>query len=100
MPTPDVLPSGVRRRLSLRDALLPAVLSAELLAGVVLGGAWERREDVLTALSLDPAPAVAVPASASEPAAVVVVPPVPPPPPPPPPPLRTVPHNPFAVLVP
>lgn len=41
-PAIDVLPTGVRRRLRLRDGMLPAVLLGELLAGVVLGAAWPR----------------------------------------------------------
>lgn len=101
MPTADVLPSGVRRRWSRRDAWLPAVLTAELLAGMVCGAAYERRDDVLRALSfptgpVQPGPAAPVTAATT----TVVVPPPPAPPVPPPPPLRTLPHNPFAVLVP
>ena len=99
MPTADVLPTGVRRRLSRRDALLPAVLAAELLTGVVLGAGWEAREGVLAALSVpsEPAPVVVVQPAATT---MVVVPPPPAPPTPAPPPMRTVPHNPFVVLVP
>ena len=91
VPTSDVLPTGVRRRRGLRDLLLPAVLSGELLAGVLLGMAWEVASTV---------PPVTVPVSstiASTGDAVVVVPPVAAPPTPPPPPRRTVPRNPFEV---
>jgi len=99
VPTADVLPTGVRRRLSGRDALLPAVLCAELLAGVLAGAAWESRAEVLQALA---PPARPAPVTVVEPVAttMVVVPPPPAPPTPPPPPLRTVPRNPFAVQVP
>lgn len=87
----DVLPRGVRRRRSRADALLPAVLAGELLAGVLFGLAWDVASSV-------PA-SIAPPSSgiASTGSAVVVVPapilaPVTPPPP-----LRTEPRSPFAV---
>lgn len=97
VPTPDVLPSGVRRRLGRRDAVLALVLVGELLAGVGLRALWESREEL--GAWLVPAPAVA----AGPPVVAttwVVVPPPPTPAPPPPPPLRTVPRNPFAVQLP
>lgn len=36
----DVLPAGVRRRLSRRDGRLPAILMGELMAGMALGMVW------------------------------------------------------------
>ena len=36
----DVLPAGVRRRLSRRDGMLPLVLMGELMAGMALGAVW------------------------------------------------------------
>lgn len=98
----DVLPVGVRRRRTLRDLWLPAVLSCELLAGVGAGMVWEEREALMRSLHLRADPLVptvsAGTAGPSAPTAVVVVPPPVPAPPAPPPPLRTTPHDPFTVL--
>jgi hypothetical protein len=80
----DVLPTGVRRRLCLRDGMLPMVLLGELMAGVALGAAWPRlttppgahSQLVPTTAVLAPvAPPVAVgPAAAVAPRAAVPVP--------------------------
>lgn len=96
-PTPDVLPSGVRRRLGARDAVLALVLVGELLAGVGARAAWEQRD----ALGdwLVPAPTAAATGEPVEATTWVVVPPPPTPAPPPPPPRRTVPRNPFEAQV-
>lgn len=98
VPTPDVLPRGVRRRLGARDAVLALVLVGELLAGVGLRAAWESREAVATWLV--PAPSVAAVGPPVTATTWVLVPPVPAPPPPPPPPRRTAPRNPFEVQLP
>lgn len=92
-PSVDVLPTGVRRRWGRADALLPAVLAGELLAGVLLGLAWD------LASTVPAGSAAPVSGYASTGAAVVVVPPAPVPgtTPAPPPPLRTEPRSPFAV---
>ncbi len=94
VPADDVLPRGVRRPWSRRDALLPLVLTGELMAGVLLQGAWQL-------VQAPPGPAVSTPVAgppATAVEAVVVVPPapVPTPVPPPPPPRRVDPRNPFA----
>jgi hypothetical protein len=97
-PASDVLPVGVRRRLTRRDTWLPLVLTGELLAGMLLGMAWH----VATAVPAARPPAVgdlttgdrAVSGSAGGAAT-----PVPPPAAAPTaqPPLRTGPRNPFAM---
>lgn len=95
-PTPEVLPTRARRRWSRADARLPALLAGELLAGVLLGMAWQ------VASTVPPVrlPAPSVVASSGDAVVVVPVPvPVLDPPAAPPPPLRTVPRNPFAVQV-
>lgn len=94
MSTADVLPARVRRRWRNRDALLPALLGVELLAGVALGAVWDWQGDLLQ----DPAEVTVVQVQPAA-VAVVVVPPAPAPTPPPAP-VRTVPRNPFAVQVP
>jgi hypothetical protein len=101
VPASDVLPSAVRRRLGARDAALAGILAGELLTGVVLGAAWQAREDL--GRILVPAPSVmatsdapGVPVSGVT-TTMISVPPPPTPPPPPPPPLREVPRNPFEV---
>lgn len=87
----DVLPVGVRRRWGRADALLPAVLAGELLAGVLLGLAWDFASTV-------PAGSVVPVSGYASTETAVVVPPVPlPPSAPPPPPPRTEPRSPFAV---
>jgi hypothetical protein len=97
-PTPDVLPSGVRRRLGARDAWLAGVLAAELLAGAAVGAVWEARAE-LGWLVL-PAPAAAEGDASGQVRTAttwVVVPPPLPPTAPPPPARRTVPRSPFEV---
>lgn len=94
VPAHDVLPRGVRRPWSRRDALLPLVLTGELMVGVLLQGAWQL-------VRATPGPAVSTPVAgppATAVEAVVVVPPapVPTPAPPPPPPRRVESRNPFA----
>lgn len=100
VPTPDVLPSGVRRRLGRRDAVLAAVLLGELLAGVGARAAWNAR-GTLAALG-QPAPvAVAHLTSQATPdTGPLVLPPATTPPSPVALPLRTVPRNPFAAQLP
>ena len=99
VPTQTVVPSGVRRRLGARDALLVAVLAAEVMSGVGARALWDNRAalgDVLV-----PAPAIAAVGTPVESTTTwVVVPPAPTPAAVPPPPLRTDPRNPFAVQVP
>ncbi len=73
----DVLPTGVRRRLCLRDGMLPAVLLGELMAGVALGAAWPRLTTPPGAQSqLVPTTAVLAPVAvpAAAPVAPVAVP--------------------------
>lgn len=96
-PAPDVLPSGVRRRLGARDAVLALVLVGELLAGAGVRGAWEHRDALGERLL--PAPAAAPTGQPVEATTWVVVPPPPTPAPPPPRSRRTVPRNPFAPQV-
>jgi hypothetical protein len=110
VPTPDVLPSGVRRRMA-AHAVLAGVLAGEFLAGMVVGVAWETRDTlgrmwvpdaVMATGDKVPGPAASTDAATATSAmttSVVVVPPPPAPPPPPPPPMRTEPRNPFAVQV-
>jgi hypothetical protein len=86
----DVLPTGVRRRLRLRDGLLPAVLLGELLAGMALGAAWPRLTAAPPALAQTSVSAVTV--RVAEPVPVVVTPPSPTPVPVP----VHAPRNPFA----
>lgn len=95
--TPDVLPSGVRRRLGPRDAGLAAILVGELLLGVGAHVAWDCR-DALGGGSRPRPVAVAAAATATEPALVVGA--VPTASPEPLAPRRTVPRNPFAVQLP
>jgi hypothetical protein len=54
----DVLPVRARRRRTRRDAVLPALLVAEMLLGMVLGAVWETREHI--PLLRTPRPAVLV----------------------------------------
>lgn len=81
----DVLPTGVRRRLCLRDGMLPAVLLGELLAGVALGAAWPRLTTppgaqsqlvpttaILAPVGVPAAPQAALPPAAVPPVAVPV----------------------------
>lgn len=89
-PTSDVLPRGVSRRWSRADALLPAVLAGELLAGLLLGLAWQAASTPPGVLPPPSAVASTADTMVSVPAPVVA--PVPPPPPP----RRTEPRNPFA----
>ena len=69
-----MLPTGVRRRWQLRDGLLPAVLTGELLAGMALGAVWPQLtatgpvvpQSALTAVTnREPVPAVVLPPSPS-----------------------------------
>ena len=92
VPTSDVLPAGVRRRLSRRDALLPAVLLGELVAGMMLGMAWQVASTVPVVPARPPISAVSTTNTT-----IVVAPSVAPTAPPPPP--RTEPRNPFAIQV-
>jgi hypothetical protein len=93
----------VRRRRGRGDAVLAAVLLAELVAGVGARAAWEARDELgrswtpapATVASAHPGGAVAAVDAST---AVVVVAPPPAPPSPPPPPVRTVPHDPFEAL--
>ena len=93
VPTADVLPMRVRRRLGRGDALLPAILFGELMAGIMLGMAWQVASSA-PEVELRP---VSSAVSSSSPMVVVA------PPPPPassaPPPPRTEPRNPFAMQV-
>jgi hypothetical protein len=110
VPTPDVLPSGVRRRLA-AHAVLAGVLAGEFLSGMVIGLAWESRDDlgrmwvpdaVMATGDQGSGPAASTDAATATSAmttSVVVVPPPPTPPPPPPPAMRTEPRNPFAVQI-
>ena len=98
-PALHVLPTGVRRRLGRRDALLALVLTGELLAGMGLRVAWEHRDELGEICMPQAAPVAAESTSTSTSTMTstswVVVAPPPTEPPPPPPPLRTVPRNPF-----
>lgn len=93
VPTPDVLPSSVRRRLGRADALLPAILFGELAAGVMLGMAWQAAS---SAPAVEMRPVSSAVSSARTEMVVVPAPVVPASAPPP---LRTEPRNPFAVQV-
>jgi hypothetical protein len=90
LPAADVLPTGVRRRWGWADALLPTVLAGELLAGVLLGVAWDAASTVAP-------PRPSTPSAAVTSTSTVVVPPPAAAPAPAPPPRRTVPRNPFEV---
>lgn len=98
-PSADVLPTGVRRRLSRRDAWLPLVLTGELLAGMVLGMAWHVAATVPD-VRLPPAGSTVATEDGTDrrPGAVVVAPPAAAPAPAPPP-RRAEPRNPFAMQV-
>jgi len=85
----------VRRRLGRRDVLLPVILCGELIAGVMLGMAWQAASSAPEAQLRPDSSAV----STSSSTAVVVAPAPPPPPPSPLPPPRTEPRNPFAMQV-
>lgn len=89
-PTSDVLPQGVRRRWSRADARLPAILAGELLAGVLLGMAWQVAS-TLPPVTLPP-PSVIATTTGSVTVPMPVTAPAAAPPPPP----RTEPRNPFA----
>lgn len=93
VPTTDVLPMRVRRRLGRGDALLPAILFGELMAGMMLGMAWQAASSA-PEVALRPVSSAVATSSPM----VVVAPPEPPPSTPPPPP-RTEPRNPFAMQV-
>jgi hypothetical protein len=106
VPTSDVLPSRVRRRLGARDGVLAGVLVLEFLVGVGAGVAWEAREDLgrwwlpdsVVAVDSGPGAAAAVSVTSAVTSSVwVTVPPPPSPPVPPPPPPRTEPRSPFEV---
>lgn len=95
--TPDVLPSGVRRRLGPRDAGLAAILVGELLLGVGAHVAWDARHTLASWSRPRPLP-VSAATVAAEPPVVVAAAATPSPAPPAP--RRTVPRNPFAVQLP
>lgn len=103
LPAADVLPSRVRRRLGSRDAVLAAVLVAELLAGVAARAVWEERGALVEAFTpaahgtSAPAATTALPAGQTGPLVVAPLLSAPTSSAPTAPPRRTVPRNPFAV---
>lgn len=100
VPSPDVLPSGVHRRLRPADVVLAIALLTEMLVGVGVRAVWESRAEIGW-LGI-PAPAVAPngPGGGAAPATASVVAPQQgaSEQPAPAPALRTVPRNPFQVL--